>query len=329
MKIAIVGCGAAGSVFASFLRKGGCDLTLVDPYAQHMDAVKESGMSFTIAPDEHYTVTGFKTAHSAAEVVDENGENIKMDGVIFVTKATVLRKAIEGAKPIIGENTVLISLINGIGNDDILCEYTTPDHVIFGSGVFGTFLNRPGACTASPGKEQYKMNFGPSVHSEFTDGVGQYLEECFCAGGCPAKYWDDVRPMVWKKATDNCIFNPLTAMMRLKSKYLYDLEDGWPLIVGLASEVIAVANAKGIKMSLEDYLQYQWDRRDAPIKNYYCSMAQDMLFHERQTEIHTLNGVIARYGKELGIPTPYNEMISHMVALTEKNYEHLFPKERD
>lgn len=322
MKFAMVGSGAAGSVFASFLRRGGMDLTLVDPYKEHMDAIAEHGMDFTIAPDEHYIVEGFKTAYSA--------DNIGiMDGVIFVTKATQLENAVKGALPCIDENTVLITLINGLGNDDILMKYAPADHVIFGSGVFGTFLSRPGACVASPGKEQYKMNFGPVEHGERIDAVGQYLEKCFCDGGCPAKYWDDVRPMVWKKATDNCIFNPLDAILRLKSKYLYDEEDGWPLIEMMAREVIAVANAKGVPMDVDEYLAYQYDRRNTPIKNYYCSMAQDLLFHERQTEIHSLNGVISRYGQELGIPTPLNTIITHMISLTQKNYEHLFPKERE
>lgn len=320
MKIAMIGSGAAGSVFASYLRRGGADITLVDLYKEHMDAVAANGMDFTVNPDQHYTVTGFKTAYNAADI----GE---MDIVIFMTKATQILSALETAKPCIGRETVLVTLMNGIGNEEHLMKAVKADHILFGSGVLGTFLPKPGACVSSPGKEAIQMNFGPAEHGERVDAAGKYLEKCFTDGGCPAEYWDDVRPKIWWKAADNCIFNSLSAMLRLKSKYLYDLEDGWPLIKMMAGEVAAVAHAKGVEIDLQKYLDYQWDRRNTPIKNYYPSMAQDMLIHERQTEITTMNGVIARYGQELGVPTPLCEIITHMISLTQKNYEHLYPKE--
>ena len=321
MKYAMVGAGAAGSCFASYLRRGGLDITLVDRYKEHMDKVAAEGMDFTVNPDKHYHVDGFKTATSA------EGIGI-MDAVIFMTKATQVESALETAKPCIGPETVLVSLMNGIGNEDYLLPHAAPDRVIFGSGVMGTFLAAPGVCAASPGKEAIQMNFGPVNHGEKIDAVGAELEKCFTGGGCPAKYWDDVRPKIWWKAADNCIFNSLTAMLRLKSKYLYDLEDGWPLIQMMAGEICDVAKAKGVDMDVQKYLDYQWDRRSTPIKNYYPSMAQDMLIHERQTEITTMNGAIARMGKEMGVPTPLNTIISHMISLTQKNYEHLYPKEK-
>lgn len=321
MKFVMIGAGSAGSCFASYMRLGGMDITLVDRYKEHMDKVAADGMDFTVAPDRFFHVDGFKTACSA------EGLGIA-DAVIFVTKSTQIESAIETAKPCIGPDTVLVSLMNGLGNEDPLLPHASPDRVIIGSGVMGTFLSAPGVCKASPGKEAIQMNIGPVEHGERVDAVGKYLEKCLTEGGCPTKYFDDVRPKIWWKATDNCVFNSLSAMMRLKSKYLYDTEDGWPLIKMMVQEIVAVANAKGVDMSEEAYLDYQWDRRNTPIKNYYPSMAQDMLIHERQTEITNLNGVIVRYGRELGIPTPLNEIITHMISLTQKNYEHLYPKEK-
>ena len=61
MKIAMIGSGAAGSVFACYLRRGGADITLVDPYKEHMDKVAKEGMTFVIYPDQTYHVDGFKT----------------------------------------------------------------------------------------------------------------------------------------------------------------------------------------------------------------------------------------------------------------------------
>ena len=100
MKIAMIGCGAAGSCFAGYLRKGGADITLVDRYEAHMDKVKKDGLEFIIYPDTHYHLDGFKTAYTA----DDIGI---MDIVIFVTKATQLESAVQSAMPCIGPDTVL------------------------------------------------------------------------------------------------------------------------------------------------------------------------------------------------------------------------------
>lgn len=106
MKIAMVGSGAAGSVFASYLRAGGADMTLVDPYKAHMDKVAKDGMKFTIYPDKTTVLTGFKTAYNA----DDIGI---MDIVIFMTKTNQLDEALKGAAPCIGPETVLVSLVLG------------------------------------------------------------------------------------------------------------------------------------------------------------------------------------------------------------------------
>lgn len=208
MKIAMIGSGAAGSVFAGYLRKGGADITLVDPYKEHMDKIARDGLTFVIYPDDTHHLTGFKTAISA--------ENIGiMDIVIFMTKATQLEDAIQGAAPCIGPNTVLVSLLNGLGNERKLVKAARADRVIYGSGVLGTALDGPGKCIASPGAGDIQMNFGAVENGPLTDAAGKHLEACFNAGGCPSRFWEDVRPALWTKVVVNCTFNPLCALLRL------------------------------------------------------------------------------------------------------------------
>ena len=184
MKIAMIGSGAAGSVFASYLRKGGADITLVDPYREHMEKVAKDGMTFVIYPDETYQLTGFKTALNA------EGIGI-MDAVIFMTKATQARDALKTAEPCIGEDTVLVSLMNGLGNEDILLTRADPRHVMYGSGVIGTALDGPGKCISSP-IDGVQMNFGAVENGPATDAVGKHLEKCFNDGGCYAVFQEGV-----------------------------------------------------------------------------------------------------------------------------------------
>lgn len=319
MKIAFIGAGAAGSVFASYLKLGGADVTLVDLYKEHMDKVARDGMDFTIAPDRHFHIDGFETAYNA----DSIGI---MDIVIFVTKATQIEDAVKGAVPCIGPHTVLVSLMNGVGNEDPLLKYADGKHVLFGSGTLGTALPEPGKCISSPSKETYSMNFGPVEHSEDADAAGTYLEKCFCDGGCPAKYWDDVRPAVWIKATGNCAFNSLSTLLRMKLVNIINDEDGWALVDQMTRECVTIANAKGVPITMQRMYDMYSTSAKTSIMNYFPSMAQDVLMHERQTEIETLNGCISRYGKELGIPTPLNDIVTHMVRTMQRNYDNMWPK---
>ena len=321
MRVAMVGCGAAGSVFASFLRMGGCDLTVVDINKTHMDAVAANGMDCLVAPSTPYHVDGFKTAY------DCNDIGI-MDAIIFVTKATFLTSGLETAKPAIGPNTVLVSLINGVGNEDYLIDVVGEDRVIYGSGTLGTFLNAPGKCTCSPPGAGLWMNFGAVKRNDLTNAVGEHLEKCFNDGHCPAKYWDDVAPAVWHKANSNCTYNALTTLLRLKCKYIMKSEFGCRCIEMVSSEVYDVAAARGVNMSKEEFMNEARIGADAPISNYYTSMAQDLLFNERRTEIETLNGRIVEMGKKYGVPTPVNEFIYNAISCMQDHIDVMYPKEK-
>ena len=114
MKIAMYGSGAAGSVFASYLKKGGADMILIDRYEAHMKKVAEDGMHFTIHQEENgaytdynYQLKGFRTYTSSAAAAEAEG---KVDVIIYMTKATQLEQAIQDSLPVVGDTTVAVSL---------------------------------------------------------------------------------------------------------------------------------------------------------------------------------------------------------------------------
>lgn len=321
MKIAMIGSGAAGSVFAGYLRRGGADITLVDPYKEHMEKIARDGLSFVIYPDQEYQVTGYKTALTA----DEIG---LMDIVIFMTKATQLESAIATAAPCIGPETVLVSLLNGIGNEDKLTAVVGGERVIYGSGTLGTALDGPGRCVSSPGVDEIQMNFGAYESSSLTEKAGRHLEKCFTEGGCPAKFWEDVRPALWTKVVINCTFNSLSALLRLKVKDIVADPFGVQLVIQVISECCAIATGKGCPMDAQYFLEALKNSSGSGIQDYFPSMAQDMLMFKRQTEIGTLNGAISAYGKELNIPTPANDLITKMVSAIQANYDKQYKEDK-
>ena len=146
MKIVMYGSGAAGSVFASFLRGGGADMVLVDRYKAHMEKVAADGMYFTVHQqvngeyqDETRHLTGFRTYTDAESAAKAEG---KADIIIYMTKATQLEQAVQDSLPLVGEETVAVELINGLGNDDILFRTFPKNRCIVGSGVLGTEIGR-------------------------------------------------------------------------------------------------------------------------------------------------------------------------------------------
>ena len=163
MKFAMYGSGAAGSVFASYLRNGGADIILIDRYEAHMKKVAEEGMQFTIHQEENGSyhdiekvLTGFRTYTSAAAAAEAEG---KVDVIIYMTKATQLAQAIQDSMPVVGDKTVAVSLINGLGNDDNLFKVFPNERCIIGSGVLGTALPEPAHCVSTPAGG-VQMNFG-------------------------------------------------------------------------------------------------------------------------------------------------------------------------
>ena len=311
MKIAIIGSGAAGSVFAGYLRKGGADdITLVDLYKAHMDKVAAEGLILR-NPDGEFHLTGFKTAYSA--------ENIGvMDIVILMVKATQTDSAMEGAKNCIGPDTVVATLQNGLGNDENVKKFVPASRIIFGAGNMGTELPEPGVCVAKPAKGN-NMFIGPAEKSAVTDAAGAYLEECFAAGGLEPKYFDDVRPYVWRKATSNSGFNTVCAVLRLKIREVYDDPYGVALVWQIWHEAADVAEAMGIP-GIWEYMQTEMLNVVNNLGDYYPSMAQDMLMHRRQTEVTCLTGAISDYGKKVGVPTPTCDVLTQVVEAQQDTY---------
>ncbi len=316
MKIAMIGSGAAGSVFAAYLRRGGGELWLVDKYKAHMDKIAADGLVFR-TPEGEEVLTGFHTAPTAREIG-------VMDMVILMVKATQTVDVMADTMPCIGPDTVVVSLQNGLGNDEVLARYVEKERIMYGSGLIGTELAGPGVCISKP-EEGVQMHFGAVVNNPITDKAGKALEDLFKAGGCNASFDEDVRPYVWKKVIANSGYNGVSAVMRLKVKEVFGDPFGMKIVRHVWEEGCAVAEAMGIG-DLRPLMVLEEPKILEGLGNYYPSMAQDAVLHQRQTEIDVLNGAIARYGAQLGIPTPYNAAIADIISCIQNNYDKQYIK---
>lgn len=312
MKIVMLGSGAAGSVFAAYLRRGGAELWLVDKYKAHMDKIRDEGLRFC-APGCEEVLTGFNTCSALSEVCE------KADMIIIMVKATQTDALLSESRLCISDDTVLVSLQNGLGNEEIMSRYVSKDRILYGSGLIGTELRCPGVCVSKP-EDGIQMRFGTLEKSPVSENAGKTLEELFNRGGCNASFDEDVRPYVWKKVIANCGYNAVSALLRLKVGEVFSDKNGRDVILKIWKEGAEVAAAAGIG-NLWPLLEAEEENIKKNFGSYYPSMAQDAVLHQRQTEIEFLNGAISRYGKKLGVPTPYNDAVTALISCIEANYE--------
>ena len=169
------------------------------------------------------------------------------------------------------------------------------------------------------------MRFGAVKDSPLSRRAGQWLEQCFNAGGCSTVFESDIRPFVWKKAISNSGYNTLSALLRLKVGDYLALEAGEELLKSVWAEGCAVCRAvTGVDLWPE--MLEELPRLKQGFATYYPSMAQDVLIHQRQTEVQLLNGAIVRYGEACGIPTPVNEALTRMITCIQASYEKQYQK---
>lgn len=309
MKIAMIGSGAAGSVFAAYLRRGGAELYLVDKYQAHMDKIASDGLVLREF-DRECRLTGFHTSPNAEALGI-------MDLVILMVKCTQTQEIMPSVMPCIGPETVVVSLQNGLCNEACLAPYVERERLLLGFGKIGTELPEPGVCVAKP-EPGTAMYFGAAASSPLADGAGRELERLFLSGGCQASFVNDIRPYIWRKAIANCGYNAVAAVLGLPVGPVLRSESGSAIVRQVWQECCAVAEAKGIH-GLAEEMEQEGERLLQGFSDYYPSMAQDIL-RRRPTEIAHMNGAIVRFGRELGVPTPVNQLITDMILTIQSNY---------
>lgn len=304
MKIAIVGAGAMGSVFGGLLCDAGHEVWLIDTWAEHIDAIRRNGLRVSGA-------SGDRTVRPHATT--DPREPGTADLVIIATKTLATRQAARDAAPLLGSETLLLTLQNGLGNGEAIAAERGSENLIIGTaGGFGASIQAPGH-THHEGMELIGLG-------EFGGGESERLERVaavFRDAGFSVRTHADVHTVIWGKLLRNVAANGVAAITGLRSGQIRDNPAAMQIIEHLVREAVAVAEAKGIRLPYDDPMKIARDFGTL-MPAARPSMLQDMLAG-RLTEIDALNGAIVRQGAALGIPTPFNESVTLFVqALQEK-----------
>jgi 2-dehydropantoate 2-reductase len=300
-----VGCGAVGSLFAANLAQlEDVEVWAYDLDRAHVEAINAEGLRLTGAGD---VVGRLRATADASELPP-------CDFGIVATKAMHTDAAVAATASAFADGAVA-SVQNGVGNEEAIAAHVA--RVIRGT----TF---PAGRIVEPGHVQWDVKgdttLGPFEPSPAPLEAVERLADACTRAGMPARAVADARPAQWRKVIFNAATNPIGALTGLTHGRVCERPDLRALVSALVDEGKAVATAQGIELDADPEELIDHAARPDVAYDHKASMLQDVEAR-RATEIDYLNGGIARFGRELGVPTPLNLGLAALVKALEASWE--------
>lgn len=295
MKICFLGAGALGSAIGGSLAERGAEVTLVDAWQAHVDAINRDGLKLRENGADRTVRVRATTDAAAVGAVDL---------VIVLVKSYHTRDAIERARTLLGPRTMVMSLQNGMGHEDILGEAVGRERVLGGKTYLGGVLLAPGHVIAGlKGKETIIGELDGSRSERV-----QRVAETFNRAGLVAQVSDNIRGTIWDKLLVNVATGALAGITKLTYGALYAVPEVKACALAAIAEGIAVATAEGIKLSYVDP-EGPWLKAAEGLPAEFKTSMLQSLEKGTKTEIDFINGAVVRAGAKCGIPTPVNQAL--------------------
>ncbi|MBZ0168651.1 MAG: 2-dehydropantoate 2-reductase, partial [Kofleriaceae bacterium] len=294
--------GAVGGYFGGLLAKGGADVTFI-ARRERLEALRTKGL----------TVKSWKGDFSIRVSATDNAAEVgPVDLVLFCVKSYDTESAIRQALPMVGPQTDVLSLQNGIDNEEKIASVIGQEKVLAGIAYIGASSPEPGVILH---QESGKIVFG-----ELDGGASERvagLKAFFDRYGCPAEASPNMKTVLWAKLAWNAPFNSINTLVGGPVKTIIENPYTLELARLVTAEVVAAANASGVRLAFEQV----WERNLKFSEHYdvKTSMLQDYEAG-KPLEHEALNGVIIKKATALSLPTPYNfALYSLLTMLTAKH----------
>ena len=292
MKFAILGAGAVGGYFGARLAEAGEDVTFMARGA-HLEAIRSTGLRIESENGEAHI--------HPAQASDDPAEVGPVDYVLFAVKLFQTEETAGFAKPLVGPNTTLVALQNGVECANVLSAVHGKEKVLNGTSYIAAVI-------AEPGLIRQTGTFASFAFGE-QDGTmsdrGQRLKEAADKAGLNPTYSSNVESLVWMKFLLIATMSSITTSTRKPIGELRDDPDIQPVIVASLEESIAVGRAMGVDLP-ENAMEQQLKR----IAEFPAAMVASMyhdLHANKPTELEWMSGAVRRFGKQCGIPTPMHD----------------------
>ena len=292
MTFAILGAGAVGGYFGARLAEAGEDVTFMARGA-HLEAIRSTGLRIESENGEAHI--------HPAQASDDPAEVGPVDYVLFAVKLFQTEETAGFAKPLVGPNTTLVALQNGVECANVLSAVHGKERVLNGTSYIAAVI-------AEPGLIRQTGTFASFAFGE-QDGTmsdrGQRLKEAADKAGLNPTYSSNVESLVWMKFLLIATMSSITTSTRKPIGELRDDPDIQPVIVASLEESIAVGRAMGVDLP-ENAMEQQLKR----IAEFPAAMVASMyhdLHANKPTELEWMSGAVRRFGKQCGIPTPTHD----------------------
>jgi 2-dehydropantoate 2-reductase len=307
VKIAIVGTGAMGSVYAALLGKAGHEVWTIDTWPEHIDAIATSGLRISGASG-NFVVDNLHVGRAPRDAGP-------CDVWIIATKASAVDEVAVEIAPLLEPDSIVMAFQNGLGAGERVGRHIPPDHILIGIAEgFGSSIPEPGHVH----HEGMRLIRIGEMHGGLTDRA-QRIEQVWRDAGFNVRAFADVTLMIWEKFLCNVTLSaPCAAFDATVGELMAD-PDAWKVALGCTSEAYQLGVAQGISFSFDDPLRYVTDFA-ATIPNASPSMRLDHLAR-RPSEIDVINGMVVTLSLELGLSAPYNEALCAILRHREAKFE--------
>ncbi|NJE07645.1 2-dehydropantoate 2-reductase [Thermococcus sp. M39] len=296
MLIYIIGAGAIGSLFGGLLANVGYNVVLIGRKEQ-VKAINQNGLKITGLTNLTVNVKAYE--HPPGE---------EPDLIILATKAYSTKDALSCVGDIIGNKTWILSIQNGLGNEDLALQYTS--NVLGGITTNGATLLDWGTVQWS-GKGETIVGVYPKGKHKFAHKVA----EVFTNAGIPTRVSENITGVKWAKAIVNSAINPLGALLGVKNGFLVENDYAKNILIEIAEESYEVAKKLGIEFEFDPV---ELTIRTAEMtKDNYNSMLQD-LQRRKRTEINYINGKIVEFASKAGTDAKLNELFWKLIKAKEE-----------
>lgn len=299
MKVIVMGAGAVGCFYGGKLARAGHDVTFI-ARGENLTTLQTVGLTVQSVHGD------FRLAQVAA--TDHPDQVGVCDLLLVCVKSHDTERAAELMRPVLGPHTVVVSLQNGVENEDILASTLGAANVLGGMVYIGAELIAPGSVLHS---FSGRLVFGER-HGQRTARAEQ-LEQIFLAADIQAELSTDITTTLWDKLMWNAAFNAVaTLTCSTVGEVLANLHTR-TLIRETMLEVIAVAQAQGLPLAISRADEHIESSQSPTMARFPTSMAQD-LQQGKRLEYDALNGAVVRFGERFQVPTPLNKTFCTLLA---------------
>lgn len=309
MKVTMMGAGAMGGMIGGRLAAAGNEVWLVDVWKEHIDKIKKDGL--TLETSKGTQILRVKATTRVAEVYEQDGYS---DLVVIFVNTNFTDQITRDAMAVIGKDTYVLTVQNGVGNAEIIAKYVQADHVIMGTTLAAGVLLGPGHVRDS-GTNTFTQIM--PMKGPITPAIREIVK-VMSEAGLETEATPEAETAIWRKLCINCCTCGIGTVTRLTCGQVCEKPDGAALVTEIIREVCAVANAKGLKLDYEENLKHFFEVYTP--STHYASMVQNAK-KKMKTEVETIIGPVVHEGERLGIPTPYNTTIYHLIRMIQNHYD--------